>query len=178
MLPEGAIYGRFGYGIAARHAHLTARRPVSQLAAPPPAGDPPRAGPAAGHVEHMRAVHERVRAERPGMIPCARETMVEDRALADPSEPPPAGGPTALRTPRAGDGVAAGYAIYRHRFDFDDGSSSSKLEVRRGESASTPAGAVATVALPARHRLDGDDHRRRLVPPDHPLFFLLTSPAA
>src|SRR3954463_6049888 len=49
---EGAIYGRFGYGIAARHAHLTARRPLARLAARPPAGDPLQAGPAAGHLEH------------------------------------------------------------------------------------------------------------------------------
>ena len=41
---------------------------MARLAAPPPAGDPLRAGPAADHVEHMRAVYERVRGERPGML--------------------------------------------------------------------------------------------------------------
>ena len=65
---EGSIYGRFGYGIAARIGRLTARRPMARLAAPPAAGERLRAGPAAAHVEAMRAVHERVRGERPGML--------------------------------------------------------------------------------------------------------------
>ena len=65
---EGAIYGRYGYGIAARIGRLTARRPMARLAAPPPPGDPLRAGPAADHVDAMRAVYERVRGERPGML--------------------------------------------------------------------------------------------------------------
>ena len=42
--------------------------PRGAAAARPPAGDPLRAGPAADHVEHMRAVYERVRGERPGLL--------------------------------------------------------------------------------------------------------------
>src|SRR3954468_13860056 len=47
---EGGIYGRFGYGIAARAARLVARRPGARLAAAPAAGEPLRAGPAGEHV--------------------------------------------------------------------------------------------------------------------------------
>ena len=65
---EGGIYGRFGYGIAARAATLVARRPGARLAAAPAAGEPLRAGPAGEHVEAMRAVYERVRPQRPGLL--------------------------------------------------------------------------------------------------------------
>src|SRR6185312_1118710 len=50
---EGSIYGRFGYGIAARIGPLTARRPMARLAAPPAPGEGLRAGPAGDHVEAM-----------------------------------------------------------------------------------------------------------------------------
>ena len=36
---EGAIYGRFGYGISTSQAELTARRPAARIAAPPPPAD-------------------------------------------------------------------------------------------------------------------------------------------
>src|SRR3954471_14018286 len=77
---EGAIYGRFGYGIAARAARLgarrpapppagapglVARRPAARLAAVPAVDEPLRAGHAGEHVEAMRAVYERVRPRRP-----------------------------------------------------------------------------------------------------------------
>ena len=66
---EGAIYGRFGYGIGARAARLVASRPAARLASPPAAaGEPLRAGPAGEHVEAMRAVHDSVRPLRPGML--------------------------------------------------------------------------------------------------------------
>jgi len=39
---EGAIYGRFGFGVAAQVAELRARRPAARLAAPPPPGRRPR----------------------------------------------------------------------------------------------------------------------------------------
>src|SRR4029453_6776460 len=41
---EGAIYGRFGYGSAARIGGLTARGPMAPLGGPPPPGHPPRGG--------------------------------------------------------------------------------------------------------------------------------------
>src|SRR3954447_3247608 len=65
---EGGIYRRFGYGIAARAARLVARRPAARLARAPAVDAPLRAGHAGEHVEAMRAVHERVRPRRPGML--------------------------------------------------------------------------------------------------------------
>jgi predicted acetyltransferase len=65
---EGAIYARYGYGVGTRAAHLVARRPAARQASAPDVGEPLRAGPAGDHVEAMRAVHERVRPQRPGML--------------------------------------------------------------------------------------------------------------
>ena len=66
---EGAIYGRFGYGIAARNAPPD-RPPAGGAAGGAAPGGRARCGPGrpADHVEHMRAVYERVRGERPGML--------------------------------------------------------------------------------------------------------------
>jgi predicted acetyltransferase len=65
---EGAIYGRFGFGVAAPVTELTARRPAARLAIPPPPAEPLRAGPAGEHVDAMRAIYERVRPHRPGLL--------------------------------------------------------------------------------------------------------------
>jgi predicted acetyltransferase len=65
---EGTIYRRFGYGIGARAAQLSVRRPAARLATVPAAVGAMRAGPAVEHVEAMRRVHERVRPHRPGML--------------------------------------------------------------------------------------------------------------
>ena len=70
--------------------------------------------------------------------------------------------------------MAAGYAIYRHHFGFDQGSSASKLEVV--EAIGVDPSAVASVW---RFLLDIDwsaTITASLVPPDHPLFFLLGQP--
>ena len=144
---EGAIYGRFGYGIAAREARLTARRPAARLAARPPAGDPLRAGPAADHVEHMRAVYERVRGERPGLLdrpgPWWERAPVRPRVAA-PRRPAAAGPrscPTAMRcTPCA---PTATTKARRARCD---------PRARRGDAG----GARAAVGLPARPGPDAD----------------------
>jgi predicted acetyltransferase len=97
----------------------------------------------------------------------------EDRTLVDPADRRWGGGPKRFAVLER-DGEAAGYAIYRHRFGFDDGSSASKLEVV--EAIGVDPSAVASVW---RFLLDVDwtaTITASLMPPDHPLFFLLREP--
>jgi predicted acetyltransferase len=161
---EGAIYGRFGYGIAARTASLTARRPAARLAAPPPVADPPRAGPAADHVEHMRAVHERVRGERPGMLD--RPGAWWTARLHDPESDRKGAQPLQALA------VADGYALYAVRPDRDDDGPAGEVTI--GELvAATPAGR----ALLWDFLLDQDLTRTvtwPLAPADEPLWLMLT----
>jgi predicted acetyltransferase len=165
---EGAIYGRFGYGIAARTGRLTARRPLARLAAPPPPGDPLRAGPAAEHVEHMRAVHERVRGERPGMLD--RPGPWWDVRLYDPESHRKGAQPLRAVV------VPDGYALYAVRSDRDEDGPAGEVAIRELVAA-TPAARAALW-----HFLLDQDLTRTigwaLAPPDEPLWLMLTDPDA
>src|SRR4051794_36182576 len=72
---EGGIYGRFGYGIAARAARLVARRPAARLAGAPAGGGAPRAGPPRRGRRGVGARHGQGLPPPPGVL-----------------DPPPAGG--------------------------------------------------------------------------------------
>jgi predicted acetyltransferase len=165
---EGAIYGRFGYGTAVRNAHLTARRPGARLTAPPAAGDPLRAGPAADHVEHMRAVHERVRGERPGMLD--RPGAWWTARLNDPESDRKGAQPLqALAVPD-------GYALYAVRGDHDDEGPAGEVRIRELVAATPAARALLWDFL-----LDQDLTRTvtwALAPADEPLWLMLTDPHA
>ena len=165
---EGAIYGRFGYGIAAREARLTARRPAARLAAPPPAGDPLRAGPAADHVEHMRAVYERVRGERPGLLD--RPGPWWDGRLYDPESRRQGAQPLRALI------VPDGYALYAVRPGRDDEGAAGEVVIRELVATTPEARALLWDFL-----LDQDLTRTvtwTLAPPDDPLWLMLTDPDA
>jgi predicted acetyltransferase len=165
---EGAIYGRFGYGVAARIAHLTARRPVARLAAPPPVGDPLRAGPAGDHVEHMRAVYERVRDERPGLLD--RPGPWWGARLHDPESGRKGAQPLQALV------VPDGYALYAVRADRDDEGPAGEVTIRELVAATPAARALLWDFL-----LDQDLTRTitwRQAPPDEPLWLMLTDPDA
>jgi predicted acetyltransferase len=165
---EGPIYGRFGYGIAARIGRLTARRPAARLAAPPPPGDPLRAGPAGEHVEAMRAVYEGVRGARPGLLD--RPGPWWDVRLYDPESQRHGAQP--LQAVLAPDG----YALYAVRPDRDDEGPSGEVVVRELVAATPAARALLWAFL-----LDQDLTRTigwTLAPPDEPLWLMLTDPDA
>jgi predicted acetyltransferase len=165
---EGAIYGRFGYGIAARKANLTAHRPVARLAAPPPLADSLRAGPAADHVEHMRAVYERVRGERPGMLD--RPGAWWAARLNDPESRRKGAQPLQALV------VPDGYALYAVRADRDDEGPAGEVTIRELVAA-TPAART----LLWDYLLDQDLTRTitwPLAPADEPLWLMLTDPDA
>jgi predicted acetyltransferase len=165
---EGAIYGRFGYGVAVRNAHLTARRPGARLTARPPVGDPLRAGPAADHVEHMRAVHERVRGQRPGMLD--RPGAWWTARLNDPESDRKGAQPLQALV------VPDGYALYAVRPDRDDEGPAGEVRIRELVAATPAARALLWDFV-----LDQDLTRTvswPLAPADEPLWLMLTDPDA
>ena len=165
---EGAIYGRYGYGIAARVGGLTARRPMARLATPPPVGDPLRAGPAADHVEHMRALYERIRGARPGMLD--RPGPWWDARLHDPESRRKGAQPLQALV------VPDGYALYAVRADRDEQGPAGEVTIRELVAATPAARALLWEFL-----LDQDLTRTitwPLAPPDEPLWLMLTDPDA
>lgn len=165
---EGSIYGRYGYGIATRRGSLAARRPMARLAAPPPVGDPLRAGPAADHVDHMRAVYERIRGGRPGMLD--RPGPWWGARLHDPESGRKGGQPLQALV------VPDGYALYAVRADRDDEGPAGEVTIRELVAATPAARALLWDFL-----LDQDLTRTitwPLAPPDEPLWLMLADPDA
>jgi predicted acetyltransferase len=162
---EGTIYGRFGYGASANCLQLVARRPAARLAQRPPAGDPLTAGPAGDHVEAMRAIHERVRLGRPGMLDRPGPWW-QDR-LYDPEDHRRGAQP--LRAVIADDG----YALYAVRPDEDDEDlPAGEVDVRELVAATPAAHAVVWDFL-----LDQDLTRTikwNMAPSDEPLWLMLS----
>jgi len=167
---EGAIYGRFGFGVAAQTAELRARRPAARLAAPPPpAGRPLVAGIAGEHEEIMRAVHARAVPTRPGMLtrpgPWWDERLYETESDREGSHPL-----------RAVVSEADAYALYSVRRKWDADGPASDVVVREVVAA-TRAGHAAIWA----YLLDLDLTATvswQLAPSDEPLWLALTDPRA
>ncbi|MEN3278996.1 MAG: hypothetical protein V7607_136 [Solirubrobacteraceae bacterium] len=163
---EGAIYGRFGFGVGAANVRLAAGRPAARLAAPPPAGDPLRAGPAGDHVEAMREIHDSVRQARPGML--ARPGPWWQDRLFDPEST--RGGAEPLRAV-----VTQGaYAMYAVRPDFTDDGPAGEVKVRELVAATAEARAVLWEFL-----LDQDLTRTigwEMAPLDEPLWLMVADP--
>jgi len=160
---EGSIYGRFGYGVAAYAARLRIRRPAARLAAAPAAAAL-RGAPAGEVVEAMRAVHERVRRSRPGMLD--RPGAWWDNRVHDP--PAERNGAQALRAVLAGD---EGYAIYAVKADWNDDGPSGEVMIREVVADSVDARAALWAFL-----IDQDLTSTvvwRLAPVDEPLRLML-----
>jgi predicted acetyltransferase len=161
---EGAIYGRFGYGMATTRAHLVARRPQARLATRPTQGEPLRAGPAGEHVDAMRDVYERVRPHRPGLLDRSGPWW-QDR-LHDPEGD--RNGAQPLRAVVA-DG---GHALYAVRPADDDDGPAGEVVVRELVAATPAARAVLWAFL-----LDQDLTSTitwAMAPADEPLWLMVT----
>jgi predicted acetyltransferase len=167
---EETIYGRFGYGIASWAGELRIPHEWDAFAGPlAPYGTPRFVTPEEAR-ELFPPVYEAVRRERPGMM-ARNEEWWEDRQLRVAEHE--ANAPRRFVVLDV-DGRPEAYAIYRTHFDFDGGSSSSRLDVREAFGA-TPR---ATAAI-WRYLLDVDwmaTVEASLMPPDHPLFLLLATP--
>lgn len=166
---EGAIYRRFGYGLASISGDIALPRANTAFyAVPEPVGR-------ARMISHDEAlellppIYDRVQAETPGMLSRTREWW-EVRRLAS--------GPWAkgdlMRVVLEVDGVPEAYALYRLDSDMERMISRSVLRV------SEAIGATPTATRDIwRFVLDVDwieTVRAIFMPPDHPLFLLLAEP--
>ena len=169
---EESIYGRFGYGLASFCGEMTLAREYASFAEPvEPEGslrllDPDDA------VEVLPGVFERIRRQWPGMFSRNR-LWWEHREIADPEDRREGAGPKRWVAYER-DGSIEGYAVYRHKPGFEQGTSTAELHVLEALGA-TPAAVrdlwgyllavdwIATV-------------KASLLPPDHPLFLLLARP--
>jgi predicted acetyltransferase len=130
---EAGIYGRWGFGPAARLADLTVRSPEARLLAGPPA-DRPRAGAPADLLPDMRAIYDAVLPHRPGLL--ARDDLGWEDRVHDPEHR--RGGAGRLR----GLLTDGGYALYAVREQDTDGRPDGIVELRELIAATPTASAV------------------------------------
>jgi predicted acetyltransferase len=172
---EGTIYGRFGYGLAARRARFTGD--TQSLTVPRDADD------GAGRMRmvsldearpHLASIYDAVRTGQNGWLD--RPGRWWDHRLYDPSHA--RSGATALRCAiyEQAEGAVAGYVVYRIKEEWGDAGNQSVVQVQE-LTATTPQAYAATW----RFILDLDLIRRvvkRIVPVDEPLQHIVTDPNA
>ena len=166
---EETIYGRFGYGPAAYAGDVRIPREYVDYVAPRDRIGAIRIIDRDEALEKFPSLWEALARMRPGVFIRSRDWW-ELRAVYDPPERRSGAGPKRYALlERDGDAVA--YAIYRHRMDWEEGVSSGQVSVI--EAVSGDAAALADIW---RYLLDIDwiaTIASWLVPPDHPLFFVL-----
>jgi predicted acetyltransferase len=165
---EGAIYRRFGYGVAGIAGDIALPRAHASFHAPPASTGRGRLVTDEEALEVLPAIYDRVAAETPGMLSRSREWW-EVRRLAQgfsKSE--------VFKAVLEIDGKAEAYALYTIGSDMQHMISHSVLQVREALGA-TPA-ALREIW---RFILDVDwteTVKGSWIPPDHPLFLWLTEP--
>jgi predicted acetyltransferase len=170
---EERIYGRFGYGMASYNGEMSLSRDRSGFASPfEPKGSVRLVAPQEA-LDLFPQVWDAVRLETPGMFARSRDWW-ETRPLMDrPEGRPPGAGPKRLAVLEL-ERRPAGYAIYRQAPDWQEGFPNGTLHVVEA----IASGAQATREL-WRYLFDIDwtaTVSMRLLPVDHPLFFLLAEP--
>ena len=166
---EEAIYGRFGYGPAAYAGEVNIPKEYIDFIAPREPSGTMRIVEKDDALETFPPLWEGLARERPGVFMRSRDWW-ELRALRDPPERRGGAGPKRFVLLEV-DGAPAGYAIYRHKMDWDEGVSSGNVLVI--EAIAAEASALAELW---RYLLDIDwvaSISSWLLPPDHPLFFVL-----
>jgi predicted acetyltransferase len=167
---EETIYGRFGYGLASWAGEMSIPREANGFARPLERRGQARFVSPEEAKTLFPPVWEALRSERPGVFG-RTEAWWETRRLRIPEEE--AAMPRRFVALEL-DGATQAYAIYRTKPGFEGGASTAKIEVLEAVGASPQATAEIW-----RFLLDIDwieAVRASLLPPDHPLFFLLASP--
>jgi predicted acetyltransferase len=166
---EGAIYRRFGYGLASISGDIALARAWSAFYATPEPAGRARMVSYDEALELTPPIYDRVQAETPGMLSRSREWW-EVRRLSS--------GPWAkgeqMRVVLELDGEPEAYALYRMEFDMQHGISHTILQV--GEAIGATPAATREIW---RFLLNVDwveTVRAVFMPPDHPLFLLLAEP--
>lgn len=169
---EESIYGRFGYGLASFCGEITLAHEYTAFAHPFEPQGTVRLIEAEEAHEAIPPVFDRIRPEWPGMF-SRNGAWWENRVIADPEERRDGAGPKRWVAYKR-DGSIEGYAVYRHKPGFEAGTTSAELRVIEALGTSPEAlrdlwayllavDWVATV-------------KSYLLPPDHPLFLLLSTP--
>jgi predicted acetyltransferase len=167
---EETIYGRFGYGLASWSGEIALPRDANAFAHPLERRGQARFVSQTEAAALFPPVWDALRVERTGVF-ARGATWWELRRLRIPDEE--------VSNPRRFvalelDGETQAYAIYKTQPGFEDGLSTGKIEVLEAVGASAQATAEIW-----RFLLDIDwiqTVRASLLPPDHPLFFLLANP--
>jgi predicted acetyltransferase len=169
---EETIYGRFGYGLASFCGEISLPREYASFTqAVEPEGTLRFLQPK-DVLETIPPVFERVRVQWPGMF-SRNELWWKNRELDDPEERRDGAGPKRWIAYER-DGSVEGYAVYRHRPGFEQGTTTAELRVLEALGA-TPAalrdlwGYLLAIDWFAAIK-------SYLIPPDHPLFLLLATP--
>ncbi len=117
---EGAIYGRFGFGVATERARWKIPKWAAKLASPVDLGDAMQWLSHDEALQELPRLYEAIRRERVGLFE-RRLAWWENRLLADP--PGPSGGVSQQRrVVYAPQGQPLAYALYRtRRVDLDHG---------------------------------------------------------
>jgi predicted acetyltransferase len=167
---EETIYGRFGYGLASWCGEVRIQKEWSAFARPVERRGKTRFVSAEEALELFPSVWEALRRERPGVTSRSQDWWAL-RTLRIPD--------AEKENPRRFvaldiDGETQAYAIFRTHHGFDAGVSNARTEITEAIGA-TPQ---ATAEL-WRFLLDIDwtaTFEASLLPPDHPLFYLLANP--
>jgi predicted acetyltransferase len=170
---EGAIYGRFGYGLAGLSGEIDLLRAHSRFVRPVETDGRFRLLSLQEALEALPPVYARAAAETPGMFARTSEWW-STRVLDDP-EWRRGGAGEMVRVVLEREGQIIGYALYRLKMGFSEGASTGEVHVI--EALGTTPAALAAIW---RHLLDIDWMERAkawLLPVDHPLFLLLEEPS-
>src|SRR5262245_17419760 len=168
---EATIYGRFGYGLAARVGSISLPHERTAFAVPFEPRGTVRLVDLEEGATLFPPLFERVRAQRPGMFERSQAWWETRRLYDDPARRQ--AGPK-HRVLLELDGEPAGYAIYNVKQDWRGGSTSGVVTIVEAV-APTPE---ATREL-WRWLLDFDwtsEFKADLLPIDHELFLLLAEP--
>jgi predicted acetyltransferase len=165
---EGAIYRRYGYGPASLSGVISLPRANASFYDAPPSTGSTRHVTEEEALELFPPIYDRVAAETPGMLSRSREWWESRRLPTGFSKG------EVFKAVLEIDGRAEGYALYSIESDMQNMISRSVLQVREA------LGATATATREIwRFILDVDwieTVRASWIPPDHPLFLLLTEP--
>jgi predicted acetyltransferase len=169
---EETIYGRYGYGCSAFAGEASVPKEKVAFAQP----FEQRGAVRFVEVDEARKVFpplwDALMRERPGVFARSPEWW-DFRTFDDPADRRGGAGPKRFVLLEL-DGAPAGYAIYRHNMSFDNGLTAGKVVVIEAIGTTPQANAELW-----RYLLDIDwiaSIDVHLMPPDHPLFFLLAQP--
>jgi predicted acetyltransferase len=169
---ESAIYGRFGYGVAAPRTAIDAERSAFALRDDPGPRGSVRLVSADEAAELFPPLYESHRKKRPGLLG-RTDDWWRHAMLADPEHWREGRGPMFFALLEI-DGKPAGYALYRLKSIWDDGSPRGELHVSEAFATSPDATAeiwrfLFGVDLVARVQC-------RPMNPDWALFLMVTDP--